>query len=248
MRNILGITVGVFLAASTGFSKTASKPKWAVEGLYVEACQCSIPCPCNFGQKPTHGSCDNTSVYQIQKGNYEAVQLGGLYVVVVGSSPAGERYVDAVGNLTFARYYVDERANPRQRQALEEIARALNASYLRLPTRTLSADEEVKIVPIRADVSADRAEVAIPSVLEFSTSGYTAPRTRNLSKSSTGLYSLNGCRRSGQASQKPTSTMESGSGTTAAAAPTSLASWPTAICRAYSQASELHIIELRNPS
>jgi len=169
MRNILGITVGVFLAASTGFSKTASKPKWAVEGLYVEACQCSIPCPCNFGQKPTHGSCDNTSVYQIQKGNYEAVQLGGLYVVVVGSSPAGERYVDAVGNLTFARYYVDERANPRQRQALEEIARALNASYLRLPTRTLSADEEVKVVPIRADVSADRAEVTIPSVLEFST-------------------------------------------------------------------------------
>ena len=169
MRNILGITVGVFLAASTGFSKTASKPKWAVEGLYVEACQCSIPCPCNFGQKPTHGSCDNTSVYQIEKGNYEAVQLGGLYVVVVGSSPAGERYVDAVGNLTFARYYVDERANPRQRQALEEIARALNASYLRLPTRKLSSNEDVKVVPIKADVSADRSEVTIPSVLEFST-------------------------------------------------------------------------------
>ena len=37
MRNILSIAVGLFLAASTGFSKTASKPKWAVEGLYVEA-------------------------------------------------------------------------------------------------------------------------------------------------------------------------------------------------------------------
>jgi len=169
MRNILGITVGLFLAASTGFSKTPSKPKWAVEGLYVEACQCSIPCPCNFGQKPTHGSCDNTSVYQIEKGNYEGEPLGGLYVVVVGSSPAGERYVDAVGNLTFARYYIDERANPRQRQALEEIARALNASYLRLPTRKLSSNEDVKVVPIKADVTADRAEVAIPSVLEFST-------------------------------------------------------------------------------
>ena len=89
MRNILGITVGLFLVATTGSSKTPSKPKWAVEGLYVEACQCSIPCPCNFGQKPTHGSCDNTSVYQIGKGNYEGVQLGGLYVVVVGRAPLG---------------------------------------------------------------------------------------------------------------------------------------------------------------
>src|SRR6516225_2480876 len=169
MRNILGITVGLFLAASTGSSKTASKPKWTVEGLYVEACQCSIPCPCNFGQKPTHGSCDNTSVYQIERGNYEGVPLGGLYVVVVGSSPAGERYVDAVGNLTFARYYIDERANPRQRQALEEIARALNASYLRLPTRKLSANEEVKGVPIRADVTVDRADVTILGLLEFRT-------------------------------------------------------------------------------
>jgi hypothetical protein len=169
MRNRLAIMGALLLATSASFSKSASKPKWAVEGLYVEACQCSIPCPCNFGQKPTHGNCDNTSVYQIKKGNYEEVQLDGLYVVLVGSSPAGERYVDTVGNLTFARYYVDERANPRQRQALEEIARVLNASYLRLPTRKLSANEEVKVVPIKADVTADRADVTIPGVLQFST-------------------------------------------------------------------------------
>jgi hypothetical protein len=169
MRKVVGVTIGILLLTSAGLSKAATRPKWAVEGLYVEACQCSVPCPCNFGQKPTHGNCDNTSVYQIEKGNYEEAQLDGLYVVVVGSSPAGERYVDAVGKLTFVRYYVDERANPRQRQALEEIARALNASYLRLPTRKLSANEEVKVVPIKADVAADRAEVTIPSVLEFRT-------------------------------------------------------------------------------
>jgi hypothetical protein len=169
MRKVVGVTIGILLLTSAGLSKVATRPKWAVEGLYVEACQCSVPCPCNFGQKPTHGNCDNTSIYQIEKGNYEEAQLDGLYVVVVGSSPAGERYVDAVGKLTFVRYYVDERANPKQRQGLEEIARALNASYLRLPTRKLSANEEVKVVPIKADVTADRAEVTIPSVLEFRT-------------------------------------------------------------------------------
>jgi hypothetical protein len=178
MRKVLGITFGILLLTSAGYSKAATGPKWAVEGLYVEACQCSVPCPCNFGQKPTHGNCDNTSIYQIEKGNYEEAQLDGLYVVVVGSSPAGERYVDAVGKLTFVRYYVDERANPKQRQALEEIARALNASYLRLPTRKLSANEEAKVVPIKADVTADRAEVTIPSVLEFRTQRLHGPENQ----------------------------------------------------------------------
>src|SRR6516165_161192 len=88
MGNISGMTlgamVGLLLTVSAGFSKTVGKPKWTVEGLYVEACQCSIPCPCNFGQKPTHGSCDNTSVYQIEKGNYEGLRRCAAWRPVCG--------------------------------------------------------------------------------------------------------------------------------------------------------------------
>ena len=171
-------------------------------------------------------------MYQIEKGNYEGEPLGGLYVVVVGSSPAGERYVDAVGNLTFARYYIDERANPRQRRALEEIARALNASYLRLPTRKLSSNEDVKVVPIKADVTADRAEVAIPSVLEFSTQRLHGAENQKPIEILNGAVLTEWMPQIWAGESKPTSTMESRSGTTAAAAPTSPAWWPTAICRA----------------
>lgn len=178
MRKSYRVLAGILLVVSASFvayslALPATPPKWEVEGHYSEACQCNVPCPCNFAQKPSYGNCDNTSVFQIAKGRYEDVRLDGLYVIVVGSSPEGERYVDTVGNLTFARYYVDQRANPKQRQALEEIARALNASYLRLPTRKLSADEEVQAVPIEATLTADRAEVKIPGVLDFHTERLT---------------------------------------------------------------------------
>ncbi len=50
MRKVLGITFGILLVASTGFSKMArsSKPKWAVAGLYVEACRRDAVSPSFF--------------------------------------------------------------------------------------------------------------------------------------------------------------------------------------------------------
>lgn len=167
---ILGVAAAGFVVSS---APPEGQPKWEVEGHYAEACQCNVPCPCNFAQKPTYGNCDNTSVYQIEKGRYGNTRLDGLYVIVVGSSPAGERYVDTVGNLTFARFYIDERANEKQRKGLEEIARALNASYLRLPTLKLSRDEEVKAVPIQASLSGKEASAKIPGVLDFHTRALT---------------------------------------------------------------------------
>lgn len=167
----LAILATVFVACT--LAAPEAKPKWEVEGSYAEACQCNVPCPCNFAQKPTYGNCDNTSVFQIEKGYYGDTRLDGLYVVAVGASPAGERYVDTVGRLTFARFYVDERANPKQRKALEEIARALNASYLRLGQAKLSADEQAKAAPIKARLTADQAQVSIPGVLDFHTQRLT---------------------------------------------------------------------------
>lgn len=174
MKKVYVFFAAVFVLGTLTFALGDSppadeKPKWEVEGQYTEACQCYVPCSCNFGQKPTFGHCDNTSVYKIRKGRYEDVTLDGLTVVMVGSSPPGERYVDTVGNLTFARFYVDERANEMQQRALEEIARSLNASYLRLPVRKLSTDEGTKAVSIQADFGKDEAKVRIPGVLDFHT-------------------------------------------------------------------------------
>lgn len=171
---VFSVVARVLLAAvpvlvTANVSRAEANPKWEVEGHYAEACQCNVPCPCNFGQKPTHGNCDNTSVYQIEKGRYGEERLDGLNVIVVASSPEGERYVDAVGALTFARIYVDKRANEKQQKALEEIARALNASYMRLPSLKLSADEEVKAVPIQVTIGAHGADATIPGVLDFHT-------------------------------------------------------------------------------
>ncbi len=163
------VLVGAAVFVASGLAQSQAKPKWEVEGRYAEACQCNVPCPCNFAQKPTYGNCDNTSVWQIEKGYYDDVRLDGLYVIVVGASPRGERFVDTVGNLAFARYYVDQQASEKQRKALEEIARSLNAAYLRIPLKKLSADEKVEAVQIQANLTADQAQVKIPGVLDFQT-------------------------------------------------------------------------------
>lgn len=171
---VLGVVLlAVGFSVACSLERAEAKPKWEVEGHYAEACQCNVPCPCNFAQKPTYGNCDNTSIFQIDRGRYEEVPLDGLTVIVVGSSPEGERWVDTVGNLTFVRYYVDERASEEQRAALEEIGRALNASYQRLPVLKLSKDEQVSAVPMQVSVTDREAEAKIPDVLEFQTEALT---------------------------------------------------------------------------
>jgi len=54
---------------------------------------------CNLARSRPTATDDNTSVYQSEKGNYEEAQIDDLFVVPVGSSPAGERCVDTPPSL-----------------------------------------------------------------------------------------------------------------------------------------------------
>src|SRR5581483_2653170 len=93
-------------------------PRWHVVGDWFDVCKCSIPCPCTFAQAPTDGSCEGVLAYHIREGRYGDVRLDGLNLIGVGAFE---------GNLwsgeTKARmgFYVDERADERQRAALQMI-------------------------------------------------------------------------------------------------------------------------------
>jgi hypothetical protein len=97
-------------------------------------------------------SCDAASVYQIEKGRYEDVQLDGLLAIVVLSE--------------IERIYLDETADRRQKEALEEIIRDLTGSFLRTGIE-LSDNLEVTVLPIKAKLSDEQAEVIIPGVLDI---------------------------------------------------------------------------------
>lgn len=126
---------------------------WRLEGEYLENCNCEVLCPCLLGPRnaqggamarPTEGHCDVPMVFQILRGTYGAVDLGGTHAAVAIYTPGamGER------NWTMG-VYVDENASPAQRRALEEIFSGQAGGPLgrvsaivtrRLPTRTASIE------------------------------------------------------------------------------------------------------------
>ncbi len=99
------------------------KPSWKMSGQLEEACSCNAACPCWFGSKPTHPQCSGGFALFIDKGSYGNVPLDGLGVAVMGASKEGTTMMASIGDWDFLTLYIDEKANPEQRKALEAIAR-----------------------------------------------------------------------------------------------------------------------------
>jgi hypothetical protein len=90
---------------------------WRVAGQFHELCSCTFLCPCWFGPaEPDQGWCSGALVFDIERGTADGLDLGGNTVVLLADWP-GDFWA---GNGT-ARLYIDERANPAQRRALEAI-------------------------------------------------------------------------------------------------------------------------------
>ncbi len=114
-RVLLNVGFGL-LAVSAGLptGSTQTKPSketagWKATGTLFEACSCSVPCPCNFGQNPTHGYCHTIYAYRLKSASYNGVILDGL---IFGGGEADK------GAATF----LDVRATAAQRPALEKLA------------------------------------------------------------------------------------------------------------------------------
>jgi hypothetical protein len=94
---------------------------WRISGTYLEACNCDAICPCRRiggrqGGRSTYGVCLGSLSWQIEEGEAGEVELGGMCAVLAN------RYDDdEPGSPWSFLLYVDERADERQREALEGI-------------------------------------------------------------------------------------------------------------------------------
>ncbi len=178
LAGILLVASGIFVACSV--EQAEAKPKWEVEGHFAEACQCDVVCPCIYLKPASHGTCNSTQVFQIDKGRYEDVVLDGLYVISAGSMPETET---AEGEKpewmwSFSRIYLDERANEQQQAALKEIFQAVLTNMLgQSPGEPLSPDNNVTVASIEASVSLDSVEAKIPDVLDLQAVRLTKPES-----------------------------------------------------------------------
>ena len=89
----------------------ASVDHWHIKGALSEACTCSVPCTCNFGEGPSpHSYCYVVYAYEIREGNFNGITLDGLRFGATEGAKGSAIYLDA-------------RASTEQRGALEAVAR-----------------------------------------------------------------------------------------------------------------------------
>ena len=96
----------------------ADAPSWHVKGDWFDVCRCRVPCGCTFAQAPDEGRCDGIPAWKIREGNYGDVGLDGLNVVAVGSFEGNIWAGEAKPAMGF---FVDERADEPQREAIQTI-------------------------------------------------------------------------------------------------------------------------------
>lgn len=90
---------------------------WQLAGNVILACNCEPGCPCNFNALPTSGDCEGGWTWTIESGEYDGVRLDGLSFALFADWPGAIHE----GNGQ-AVVLIDDRADERQRAALETLA------------------------------------------------------------------------------------------------------------------------------
>jgi hypothetical protein len=147
-------------AADSGKGDGAKTP-WKITGQLEESCSCDAACPCWMDSKPTRMNCSGGQVVFIEKGSYGGVSLDGLALGMVGQSPDNKSMMESMGNWNFLTIYVDEKASPEQRRALEAIARET------VPPAASPEHTHIRYVPITRAVSGAEHTVRIGDVEIF---------------------------------------------------------------------------------
>ena len=88
---------------------------WHLKGSYVETCSCELMCPCNlsFDHGATYDYCRVTLVFNIQEGEVDGTDIGGLKVAIIADTPK----VMTEGNWRVG-LFVDEKATDEQAEKL----------------------------------------------------------------------------------------------------------------------------------
>src|SRR5215475_5212244 len=88
---------------------------WNLTGSYVETCSCELMCPCNLSldHGATYDYCRVTLVFNIQEGEVDGTDIGGLKVALIADTPK----VMVEGNWRVG-LFIDDRATDDQAEKL----------------------------------------------------------------------------------------------------------------------------------
>jgi len=140
---------------------------WEIRAIEFVNCNCSYGCPCQFNAYPTHGWCEAAACLEITEGHYGDTRLDGIRFGGVFQWPKAIHE----GNGK-AQPYVDERANPAQREAVLKLLSGADcapmSNVFAIFASTLTELYEPVFAPIEFDVDVDRrrGRFVVPGVVE----------------------------------------------------------------------------------
>jgi hypothetical protein len=149
---------------------------WHLQGDWFDVCSCTLPCPCSFAQEPTHGDCLFTLVWHVRDGHFGSVDLGGLNVISLGEF-TGNMWVGDPNAKMRLMFYIDERADEAQREALKRIFTGKEGGW---PAEFASLIEDlrgIEYAPISFDAADDLAywRAEIPGKVDLQVAALTGP-------------------------------------------------------------------------
>ena len=153
---------GSAFAADATAKAGAATTAWKIAGDLEESCSCDGACPCWFGNKPTKMNCSGSAAFFITKGNYGTITLDGLAVAQVLQSPDGKSMMESMGSFNFNRIYIDAKATPEQRKALEAIAAQV------VPPMAPAERTKIDYVPITRTITGKEHTIMVGTVATFS--------------------------------------------------------------------------------
>jgi hypothetical protein len=152
---LFGLACGLVLVSHLAVAdKPASNTPWKIVGQLEEACSCAKACPCWFDSKPTRSMCSGNQVLFIEKGHYGDVVLDGLAVANFAQSPEGKGMMESFGHWNFSYLYIDEKANPEQRKALEAVGSTITPM-------AGATKHEIRVVPITRTITGKEHKITI---------------------------------------------------------------------------------------
>ena len=150
--------------------------EWRLVGDWFDACKCSIPCPCTFAQAPTEGDCDGLLAWHIREGGYGDVALDGLNVVALGWFEGN--IWEGAASVSLGMY-IDERADGRQREALQVIFSGQGGGWPGEFSKLVDEVRGIEYAPITIEIADDLSSwsAEVPGVATAQVEALGGPTT-----------------------------------------------------------------------
>jgi hypothetical protein len=164
-RAALAIIISACAAVTSAQTPMQPDAEWAVEGQWVETCNCAIPCPCwnETPTLPTHADCGDMLFFHVTKGHYGLTKLDGVNVVQMAVSANGKTMDQSSQDQDFKvnTLYLSDALSP-------EVSAAAGKVFSRMTLMPLSISKShvVRRVSMEVSLEADTVSIKIPGVLD----------------------------------------------------------------------------------